>query len=214
MRFRRKERGTRVKDREKSGSRFISRAVKTESPLPQYFFAPKPNGNACYAGYWKNYFGPWKVLDFPPQNSVWTMIRLGARDAWEDRCINQRPIQTAFYKLHSSSIRNSSVGLFRTCLARSLNTAFSERWNCDCACVTLTCENIRFSSLFAAGDVSRGGTSSTQGQKFHTDDANQCLLNRFGSHGFPNVNLFSFRFLLVDFVFIRERAPAKLKCLF
>ena len=47
VRFRRKERGMRVKDREKSGaskrplpplslfgSRFISRAVKTESPLP------------------------------------------------------------------------------------------------------------------------------------------------------------------------------------
>ena len=78
---------------------------------------------------WKNYFGPWKVLDFSPQNSVWTMISLGAWDAWEDRCINQRPIQTAFYKLHSSSIRNSSVGLFGTWVARSLNTAFSERWN-------------------------------------------------------------------------------------
>ena len=35
---------------------------------------------------------------------------------------------------------------------------------------TLACENIRFSSLFAAGDVSRGGTSSIQRQKFHTDD--------------------------------------------
>ena len=31
-------------------------------------------------------------------------------------------------------------------------------------------ENIRFSSLFANGDVSRGGTSATQRQKFHTDD--------------------------------------------
>ena len=79
VRFRRKERGTRVKDREKSGaskragslcgSRFISRAVKTESPLPQYFFAPKPNGNACYAGlqqhHWKKkiilkFSGNWK----------------------------------------------------------------------------------------------------------------------------------------------------------
>ena len=56
VRFSRKERGTRVKDRKKSGplslfgSRFISRAVKTESPL-RYFFARKPNGNACYAGY-------------------------------------------------------------------------------------------------------------------------------------------------------------------
>ena len=34
----------------------------------------------------------------------------------------------------------------------------------------LACENIRFSSLLAAGDVSRGGTSVTQRQKFHTDD--------------------------------------------
>ena len=34
----------------------------------------------------------------------------------------------------------------------------------------LACENIRFSSLFAAGEVLRGGTSATQRQKFHTDD--------------------------------------------
>ena len=39
----------------------------------------------------------------------------------------------------------------------------------------------------------------TQQQKFHTDDANQCLLNKSGSHGVPNVNLFNFRFLLVNF---------------
>ena len=70
-----KERGTRVKDRAKNGgskragrgwvsflpsplppprsffgSSFISRAVKTENPLPRSFFAPKPNGNACYEG--------------------------------------------------------------------------------------------------------------------------------------------------------------------
>ena len=63
----------------------------------------------------------------------------------------------------------------------------------------LACENIRFSSLFAAGDVSREGMSGTQRQKFHTDDVNQCLLNKSGSHGVPNVNLFNFRFLLVDF---------------
>ena len=35
--------------------------------------------------------------------------------------------------------------------------------------IFLACENIRFSSLFVAGDVSRGGTSATQRQKFHTD---------------------------------------------
>ena len=27
------------------------RAAKTENPVPRSFFAPKPNGNACYAGY-------------------------------------------------------------------------------------------------------------------------------------------------------------------
>ena len=58
-------------------------------------------------------------------------------------------------------------------------------------------ENIRFSSLFAVGDVSRGGTSATQRQKFYTD--NQCLHNKSGSHGVPNANLFNFTFLLVDF---------------
>ena len=50
------------------------------------------------------------------------------------------------------------------------------------------CENICFSSLFAVGDVSRGGTSATQRQKFHTDDANQCLHNKSSSHGVPNIN--------------------------
>ena len=31
------------------GSRFISRAAKTENPVPRSFIAPKPNENACYA---------------------------------------------------------------------------------------------------------------------------------------------------------------------
>ena len=45
----------------------------------------------------------------------------------------------------------------------------------------VACESIRFSSLSAAGDVLRGGTSATQQQKFHTDDANQCLHNKSSS---------------------------------
>ena len=61
------------------------------------------------------------------------------------------------------------------------------------------CENIRFSSLFAARDVSHGGTSATQRQKFHTDDAIQCLHNKSGRHGVPNINLSNFTSLLVDF---------------
>ena len=49
-------------------------------------------------------------------------------------------------------------------------------------------------------DVSRGETSATQRQKFHTDDVNQCLLvNKSGSHGVPKANLFNFTFPLVDF---------------
>ena len=51
LRFRSKERGTRVKDRAKNGCRLIPRAIKTENPLPRSFFVPKPNGNVCYAGY-------------------------------------------------------------------------------------------------------------------------------------------------------------------
>ena len=43
------------------------------------------------------------------------------------------------------------------------------------------------------------GMSATQRQKFHTDNVNQCLHNKFGSHGVPNANLFNFTFLLVDF---------------
>jgi len=83
-------------------------------------------------------------------------------------------------------------------------------------CHHVACENSRFSLLLDAGGVSRGGTSATQRQ---TDDVNQCLHNKSGSHGALNANLFSYTFLLVDFcevllVFICERAPAKLKCFF
>ena len=64
----------------------------------------------------------------------------------------------------------------------------------------LGCKNIRFSSLFATGDVSRGGTSATQQQKFHTDHANQCLHNKSRSDGVPKISMSNFKFLLVDFV--------------
>ena len=67
------------------------------------------------------------------------------------------------------------------------------------SCKWLACGNIRSSLLFVAGDVSHGGTSATQRQKFHTDDANQCLHNKSGSHGVPNTNLSNFACLLVDF---------------
>ena len=65
--------------------------------------------------------------------------------------------------------------------------------------MSLACENIRFSSLFIAGDVSQGGKSATLRQKFHTNDANQCLNDKFGCHGVPNINLSNFTCLVVDF---------------
>ena len=58
-------------------------------------------------------------------------------------------------------------------------------------------ENSHFCSLLE--DISRGGMSTTQRQKFHTDDVNQCLRKKSVSHGVPNANLFNFMFLLVDF---------------
>ena len=48
-------------------------------------------------------------------------------------------------------------------------------------------------------DISQGGMSATQRQKFPTDDVNQCLHDKSGSHGIPNANLFNFTFLLVNF---------------
>ena len=69
---------------------------------------------------------------------------------------------------------------------------------CKMISQSVACENMRFSSLFATGDVSRGGTSATQRQKFHTDDVNQFLYNKSGSHGIPNINLTNFTCFLVD----------------
>ena len=67
-------------------------------------------------------------------------------------------------------------------------------------------------------DVKRGGTSATQRQKFHTDDVNQCLHHKSGSHEVPNANLFNFTFLLVDFGKVlcssANESPVKLKCFF
>ena len=60
----------------------------------------------------------------------------------------------------------------------------------------------------------------TQRQKcmelFHTDEVNQCLHNKSGSHAFSNAILFNFTFLLVDFgkVLCSSANPAKLKYFF
>ena len=73
------------------------------------------------------------------------------------------------------------------------------KWNGSSSAMYIACENICFSSLFATGNVPRGGTSATQRLKFHTDDANQYLYNKSGSHGVPDINLSNFTCLMVDF---------------
>ena len=42
--------------------------------------------------------------------------------------------------------------------------------SCGPLLIEISLRKLRFFSLFAAGDVSRAGTSVTQRQKFHTDD--------------------------------------------
>ena len=91
-------------------------------------------------------------------------------------------------------------------MLRGLNCIMQSQLIIECShsdllfsrCTFLACKNIHFSSLFTAGDVLHGGASATQRQKFHNDDANQCLHNKFGSHWVP-INLSNFTCLLVSF---------------
>ena len=65
--------------------------------------------------------------------------------------------------------------------------------------MSIACKNSRPSSLLFARDVSPEGKSTHYRQKYHTDDVNQCLHNKSGSQRAPNVNLFNFMSLLVDY---------------
>ena len=60
-----------------------------------------------------------------------------------------------------------SVGKRRPHPNRAINCASRKTWFQS---LHISCENTRFSSLFADGNVSRGGTSVTQRQKFHIHD--------------------------------------------
>ena len=42
-----------------------------------------------------------------------------------------------------------------------------------------------------------------QRRKFHTDEVNQCLHKKCSIHGVPNVSLFDFKFLLVDYEVVK-----------
>ena len=73
----------------------------------------------------------------------------------------------------------------------------------------LACENIRFSSLFAAGDVSRRGTSATQRQKFHTDDVKSVQnLVRSADWSTEQLHCFSYCLRMTD----KRQKATKVKC--
>ena len=73
----------------------------------------------------------------------------------------------------------------------------------------VACENIRFSSLFAAGDVSRGGTSATQRQKFHTDDV-KSVWNPVRSADWSTQQLHCFSYCL--WMTDKKQKAKKVKC--
>ena len=72
----------------------------------------------------------------------------------------------------------------------------------------IACENIRFSSLFVAEDVSRGGTSATQRQKFHTDDVKSVQnLVRSADWSTKQLHCFSYCLRMTD----KRRKATKVK---
>ena len=77
----------------------------------------------------------------------------------------------------------------------------------------LACKNSCLSSLFATfiGHFT-GREICTLATEFHTGDIDQCL-HKSGRHGpgVPNVNLFDFVFLLVDYSKVLCYSPNKLR---
>ena len=58
--------------------------------------------------------------------------------------------------------------------------------------------------------ASRNVCTSAETEIPCSNDVNQCLYHKSGSHGVPDINLFDFMFLF----FYSERASAKLRCFF
>ena len=73
----------------------------------------------------------------------------------------------------------------------------------------VACENIRFSSLFVAEDISLGGTSATQRQKFHTVDV-KSVQNPVRSANWSTEQLHCFSYCL-QMTDKRQKAK-KVKC--
>ena len=56
-----------------------------------------------------------------------------------------------------------------------------------------------FNCLFPSLSPRSSPLGTFRAEEIPSDDVNQCLLNKSGSHRVPNANLFNFTFLLVDF---------------
>ena len=127
MRFRSKERGTRVKDRAKNGkSKKGERGWGREEgnlpsppPLPSFifwlsfhfsrrqnrsFFAPKPNGNACYAGY---------------QNYCIVCLRISAQKLVLISCrVARTYVSVSDRRVSHRFLMRLTIGLILTCACR------------------------------------------------------------------------------------------------
>ena len=75
--------------------------------------------------------------------------------------------------------------------------------------IVIAFKNIRFSSLFAARDVSHEGTSTSQRQKFHTDDV-KSVRNPFRSTDWSTewLHCFSCCLQMTD----KRQKATKVKC--
>ena len=71
--------------------------------------------------------------------------------------------------------------------------------DCEKVCKMDRSRGEEATTLMLSCDRSIGGTSAPQRQKFHTDEAIQCLHSKSGSHGVPKVHLRDFVFLLVEY---------------
>ena len=105
----------------------ISRAIKTETPLPRSLFAPKANGNACYAGYIKKDKGLdlgaeppriklcWVPPTPPPPGRGLTLFQKIRKEEWQSgsyiikTCVVSKAMTTVVCKIHERDKHISKV---------------------------------------------------------------------------------------------------------
>ena len=105
---------------------------------------------------WCSVWGKWRCLFEATTKLKWKRNLI---TKWQQKLLNS---EVTMLK-QTDRIREVKMVFFSLFFLKSSIRLNISAW-------VLACENIRFSSLFATGDVSRGETSATQRQKFHTDD--------------------------------------------